>query len=85
MELTPKEKAKEIFEKFYSHKWQKHTSTRNYKIESMTKSSAKWCSNQLVNEILKSVSYVVWENEDSINFKPFFDYFEKVKQEIEKL
>jgi hypothetical protein len=73
--LSSKEKAIEIFEKFYSHKWQKHTSTRNYKIESMTKSSAKWCSNQLVNEIINLDNFSIEGRE----------YWEQVKQEIEKL
>lgn len=73
--LSPKEKAEEIFEKFYSHKWQKHISTRKYKINSMPKSTAKWCSNQLVDEIINLDDFSIEGRE----------YWVQVRQEIEKL
>ena len=72
--LSPKEKAIEIYNSF-----------RNENSVMAANVRAKKQAIACVNEILKSISYIVWENEGDINFKPFFDYFEEVKQEIEKL
>jgi len=73
--VNPKEKAEEIFEKFYSHKWQQHISTRKYKIASMIKSTAKWCGIQLVDEIINLDDFSIEGRE----------YWMQVKHEIEKL
>lgn len=43
--------AKDLFEKFYGHCWQKHTT----KIEGMSKSAAIWCAKVTVDEIIKNI------------------------------
>jgi hypothetical protein len=47
--------AKDLFEKFYGHCWQKHTTTKRYKIEGMSKSAAIWCAKVTVDEVIKNI------------------------------
>ena len=74
--MTPKLKAENLVEKlhkeidsFYSGYWE------------VAKAQAIIC----VNEIIKANSFIDWENEDDIDFSQFFNYWEEVKQEIERL
>jgi hypothetical protein len=76
--MTPKEKAKELFNKMYFSEDQDG-------FHSMNKYRAKQCALIAVDEILKSLSQVKWIDEESIDFTPFFDYWREVKSEIEKL
>lgn len=74
--MTPKEKAEQLFFK-YRNLENNDSFINNY--------NAKQCALIAVDEILKSISYVNWLDEKSIDFKPFFNYWQEVKQEIEKL
>lgn len=42
--MEAKEKAKELFEKYWCLQWQIHTSTKKFKLQSMSKSAAKQCA-----------------------------------------
>jgi hypothetical protein len=78
--MTPKEKAEELVNKFMNIK--------SLKLSDYSKiyhPTAKKCALITIDDILKSPSKVDWINEKDINFKPFFNYWKKVKQEIKKL
>ena len=79
--MTSQEKAIELVDKYYPILGGIEPKDWEY----FCKDKAKECALTAVNEILKSVSCVNWLDEGSINFKPFFDYWQEVKQEIEKL
>jgi len=81
--MTPKEHAEKLVDKFYSLQWQIHKSTRQYKITSMSKSAAKQCAIIAVDEILK-LSYFE-ESQMTEEDSMYKNYWEEVKQEIEKL
>ena len=68
--MTPKEKAKELIDKMYECQWRKDTvEFRN----------AKKCALIAVNEIIKLK--LLWFQKDSKDLQ----YWQEVKQEIEKL
>jgi hypothetical protein len=71
--MSPKEKAKEIITNYYSYLWE-HKNIDGANISFMN--VAKQCSLIAVDEILK--------RNEPIQGK-FWDYWEEVKQEIEKL
>jgi hypothetical protein len=73
--MTPKEKAKELYNKFYN------TSSHPHHVESR-KNNAKQCSLIAVDEILNN-----WKDEASIQFPygKIITYWNIVKEEIEEL
>jgi hypothetical protein len=88
MILISKDKANELFNMFYKHTWQIHTSTLKYKKQSMSKSAAIWCAIQLVNELIKaSPSLPILS--DNGNFSSDIleskVYWEDVKKELNKI
>ena len=70
--MTPKEKAKELFDKYatYAVMW-----TGGIEVENQ---NCKQCALIAVDEIMKSLDDVLHPN-------PFGQYWNKVKQEIENL
>jgi hypothetical protein len=70
--MTPKEKAKELFNKMY------HVDDPmgNYP---MCFDTAKQCALISVDEIIEALSFHSWQNRNEI------EYYEEVKHEIEKL
>ena len=66
--MTPKEKAKDLLNKYYSDKCFNGNYAEDY--------NAKQCALIAVDEILKAVTTIADKK---------YDYFIKVKQEIEKL
>jgi hypothetical protein len=66
--MTPKEKAKELYNKFYN------TSSHPHHVESR-KNNAKQCALIAVDEMIKELERCFIHNE----------YWQEVKQEIEKL
>ena len=82
--MTPKEKAKELFKKYYDMKWQTYNHNKiSPNIKSMTKSAAKHCTLIAVDEILNS--YIQEESHGYIVSDKIIPYWQEVKQEIEKL
>lgn len=73
-----KQKAEELFEKYWQYKWQTHRTTKSFKIVAMSKSAAKWCAINTVNEMI-DVIYEIPNNEKKYNF------LQEVKKEIELL
>lgn len=69
MELTPKEKAKELVERFY---WK---ITEN----SLSVRQAKQCALICVDELIEALEHNSWQNKDCIN------HYKEVKKEIEEL
>lgn len=43
------------------------------------------CAKIAVDEIINSPSICEWENEDDIDFGDYFDYWEEVKNELNKM
>jgi hypothetical protein len=72
--MTPKQKAKELVDKFLQY------TPVEFEYE-----YAKQSALIAVDEILKSLSQVKWIDEESIDFTSFFDYWQEVKQEINNL
>lgn len=72
--MIPKEKAKELFDKYFDMKWQSY-SKRTTSIKSMTKSAAKQCA-LLAVEFAKS---------NPLNSAGYNSYLDNVKNELEKL
>lgn len=72
--MTPKEKAKEIFEMYYDLKWQSYNHKRT-SIKSMTKLAAKKCASMAVDLVISG------------NFAEGYDhnFWTQVKAEIEQL
>jgi hypothetical protein len=77
--MTPKEQALKLYDKFFNN-----AESRN-KIglydEDLHKYNAKQCALITVDEIIKTNPYE-WDGED---MNSTIDYWEEVKQEIEKL
>ena len=71
--MTPKEKAKELFDKMYKA----DIVNSNYP---MCFDSAKQCALIAVDEIIEAIKIA-----DNITFMYVIDYYQEVKQEIEKL
>jgi hypothetical protein len=74
--MTPKEKADELFDKYYSVKWH-----NGKKVCSMSKQAAKDCALIAVDEIINTHLL----SEKNIFGTHPVDYWNEVKQEIEKL
>jgi hypothetical protein len=74
--MTPKEKADELFDKYYSVKWH-----NGKKVCSMSKQAAKDCALIAVDEIINTH---LLSEKDIFGIHPV-DYWQEVKQEIEKL
>lgn len=72
--MTPKEKAKDIFDKFAFEK-----TPEGYKMF-QTSNESKRCSLIVVNEIIDTIEYSSQADETSKII-----YWDKVKEEIEKL
>jgi hypothetical protein len=93
--MTPKEKAKELFNKYFDMKWQSYN-IRKMSIKSMTKSAAKQCALIAVDEILTArplepnnvdwdgcgATHKYWYEEQK---QEALNYWQEVKTEIEKL
>ena len=84
--MKPKEEAKELVYKY------KYRIIRGVKIEQMTISLAKQCALICVDEIIKSLNFVVqWHLKHSFIWAEDVDtfdeikYYEKLKREINKL
>ena len=75
--MTPKEKAKELVNKFYSQ-----TDDENI-IFCINWSSAKKAASIAVDEILYEFDHLAWDNDTYGTSK--MKYWQQVKQEIEKL
>jgi hypothetical protein len=73
--MTPKEKAKDLFNKFieFAQDWDE---LDGYIVN---KYNAKQCALIAVDEIIEALSFHSWQNRNEI------EYYEEVKQEIEKL
>lgn len=71
--MTPKEKAEELIEKFYYIKSNSEYFGVNWEI-------AKKCALIAIDEIIKQC----WDYRD-IDLQASYDYWQEVKQEIEKL
>ena len=78
---TPKEKAKELFNKYFDMKWQSY-SHKKTSIKSMTKSSAKQCAIIAVDEIIDMLSFDLGHDNTA---RYLCEYLKEVKIEIEKL
>jgi exosome complex RNA-binding protein Rrp42 (RNase PH superfamily) len=77
--MTPKEKAEELVDKYYSIVWH-----NGKKVCSMSKQAAKQCALIAVNEMIAFAKHAF----SYINIElatPSIVYLEEVKQEIEKL
>jgi hypothetical protein len=74
--MTPKEKADELFDKYYSVKWH-----NGKKVCSMSKQAAKDCALIAVDEIINTH---LLSEKDIFGTHPV-DYWNEVRQEIEKL
>ena len=80
---TPKDKAKELFEKYFDMKWQSYLK-RTASIKSMTKSAAKQCALIAVDEIM--YNNLMEYPQHSMIYSPHKnDYWNQVKEEINKL
>lgn len=83
--MTPKEKAKELFKKYYCLK--NNSKTR---INVINFDTAKQCAliavDEIINNIYKSSSFEIYYlNNDKMNEIEAISYWNEVKQEIEKL
>ena len=78
--MTPKDKAKELFGKYFDMKWQSYLK-RKASIKSMTKDAAKQFALIAVDEILEVIDNTMqgWVDTDIIS------YWQEVKQEIQNL
>jgi hypothetical protein len=80
--MTPKEKAKELVNKYYNKI--EHTISNEY--ESITKEITKECALIAVDEILSELAYTQNYVEDAMNkIQVYISYWQEVKQEIENL
>jgi vacuolar-type H+-ATPase subunit E/Vma4 len=81
--MTPKEKAKELFDKYFDMKWQSYNK-RTSSIKSMTKMAAKQCTLIAVDEIINNNKKIP-ANVDGLHTNENSNYWQEVKTEIEKL
>lgn len=79
--MTPKEKAEELVNKMY------HTDDTDYTDYVMTFAHAQQCALIAVDEILETLDSppIRTGNESHMLWKATVDYWQQVKQEIEKL
>lgn len=72
--MTPKEKAKELFEQFNYH-----VEKKNFFGDDVEQRNTKQCALIAVNETINALEIHQWQN------KSVIEYYLEVKQEIEKL
>lgn len=86
--MTPKEKANELFNKYFSMTWQTHKSTRTYKQIGMSKSAALHCALVAVAELLEATwetgTCKRWGLIDTAEYTKK-DYWEQVKIELNNI
>lgn len=75
--MEPKEKAKELVDKYFLEI--EGADTYAFNLPSMNLFIAKKCALIAVDEIIEALDYNQWQNKNQIN------YYKEVKQEIEKL
>jgi hypothetical protein len=76
--MTPKDKANELFNRYYSYKW-----FNGIKIFSMTKQAAKECAIIAVDEIISGGIDIDYYYDKSIGyFLPYREYYTEVKNEL---
>ena len=73
--MTPQEKAKELFGKYWAYTWH-----NGEKIVGLTKQAAKQCALIAVDEIIELIK--IMPDNIGIHYK---NYYDEVKQEIQKL
>ena len=79
--MTPKEKAKELFDKFYFvNSKSVELITGEYEmLFSLHESDAKQCALIALDEIIEALELNTWQNTKQI------EYYQEIKQELEKL
>ena len=79
--MTPKEKAKELYDKFYFVNSESvELITGEYEmLFSLHESDAKQCALIALDEIIEALELNSWQNVKQIK------YYQEIKQEIEKL
>ena len=78
---TAEQEAQEIFDKYFSHQWQVHKTTRAYKTIGMSRSAALYFSKKEVEALLSEQLNHVLEPMDVGRE----NFLLQVKKEIEKL
>jgi hypothetical protein len=78
--MTPKEKADELFDKYYSVKWH-----NGKKVCSMSKQAAKDCAIIAVDEMIESYEFDVISDMTNQRYIDKLNYLDEVRQEINKL
>jgi hypothetical protein len=78
--MTPKEKADELFDKYYSVKWH-----NGKKVCSMSKQAAKDCALIAVDEMIESYEFDVISDMTNQRYIDKLNYLDEVRQEINKL
>lgn len=78
--MTPKEKATELYDMFYKVNY-----IDDY--DYLTGHNSKECAKIAVDEIINAPSHIdiPEKYEEYIDFRSYFDYWQEVKQELEKL
>lgn len=77
--MTPKEKAKELIDKFYNHTFNVEKDTEdNFE-------SAKQCALVTIDEMLQIQSITMYPVIEDNYIYGHIDYWQKVKQELNKL
>ena len=80
--MKPKEKATELFSKYFDLKWQCYRNNKT-SIKSMTKLSAKHCALLAVDELIKSWNFSGRYEQEIFDAEK--EFWQQVKTEIEKL
>jgi hypothetical protein len=87
--MTPKEEAKELVDKFYMPlplKREVITKVKKIPFEYNDWGVAKQCALIAVDKIMETDPMIEWgESDAGIEYKSNYDYWQEVKQEIEKL
>jgi hypothetical protein len=78
--MTPKEKADELFDKYYSVKWH-----NGKKVCSMSKQAAKDCAIIAVDEMIESYEFDVISDMINQRYIDKLNYLDEVRQKINKL
>jgi hypothetical protein len=78
--MTLKEKADELFDKYYSVKWH-----NGKKVCSMSKQAAKDCALIAVDEMIESYEFDVISDMTNQRYIDKLNYLDEVRQEINKL
>ena len=81
--MTPKEKAEELFNKFC--KSMPLTYINNEIVLGISEEAAKRCALIAVDELIKSCPSIKEESWHELLYEKYSEYWQEVKQEIEKL